>query len=95
MKENCCDSIKKITILSDGAASHFKNRFQLDELKRAPYDIKWLFSATGHGKGVVDGVDGLIKHYALRIIFDSPLKKLFKTQMILQYMFKNILMLLK
>ena len=33
LKENCCDSIKKITIVSDGAVSHFKNRFQLDELK--------------------------------------------------------------
>ena len=27
LKANYCDSIKKITIVSDGAASHFKNRF--------------------------------------------------------------------
>ena len=75
MKENCCHSIKKITIVSDGAASHFKNRFQLDELKRAPCDIKWLFSATGHGKGAVDGVGGLIKHYATSHNLREPLEE--------------------
>jgi len=26
--------------------------------------MKWLFSATGHGKGAVDGIGGLLKHYA-------------------------------
>ena len=65
LKGNCCDSIKQITIVSDGAASHFKNRFQLVELKRAPYDIKWLFSATGHGKGAVDGVALNVTYKAL------------------------------
>ena len=75
LKENCCDSIKKITIVSDGAASHFKNRFQLDVLKRAPYDIKWFFSATGHGKGAVDGVGGLIKHYATSYNLREPLEE--------------------
>ena len=78
MKANCCDSLKKITIVSDGAASHFKNRFQLYELKRAPFDIKWLFSATGHGKGAVDGVGGLIKHYVtsynLRESHEKPIQ---------------------
>ena len=68
LKDNCRDSINKITIVSDGAASHFKNVFQLYEFKRAPFDIKWLFSATGHGKGAVDGVDELIKHYATSVI---------------------------
>ena len=51
------------------------NRFQLDELKRAPYDIKWLFSATGHGKGAVDGVGGLIKHYATSHNLREPHEK--------------------
>jgi len=25
---------------------------------------KWLFSATGHGKGPCDGIGGLVKHFA-------------------------------
>ena len=75
LKANCCDSIKKITIVSDGAACHFKNRFQLYELKRAPFDIKWLFSATGHGKGAVDGVGRLIKHYATSHNLREPHEK--------------------
>ena len=75
LKENCCNSIKKITIVSDSAASHFKNRFQLDELKRVPYDIKWLYSATGHGKGAVDGVGGFIKQYATLHNLREPLEE--------------------
>ncbi|CAN7943217.1 unnamed protein product, partial [Ixodes pacificus] len=54
-----------VTYVSDGAASHFKNRFQLYELCRANYtSAKWLFSATGHGKNACDGVGGVIKHHA-------------------------------
>ena len=76
MKQNCSDSIKKkITIVSDGAASYFKYRFQLFELTRAPYDIKWFFSATGHGNGAVDGVGGLIKHYATSRNLREPHEK--------------------
>ena len=48
--------------------SNFKNRLQLYELKQAPYDIKWLYSATGHGKGAVDSV-GRSK-MLLRIIYN-------------------------
>lgn len=58
------NSIESITLVSDGAASHFKNRFQLNEFLNASMDKKWIFSATGHGKGAVDGVGGLVKHYA-------------------------------
>ena len=75
LKENCCDSIKKITIVSDDAAGHFENRFQLDKLIRTPYDIKWLFSATGHGKRAVDGMGGLINHYASSHNLREPLEK--------------------
>ncbi|CAN7995003.1 unnamed protein product [Ixodes pacificus] len=54
-----------VTYVSDGAASHFKNRFQLYELCRANYtSTKRLFSATGHGKNACDGVGGVIKHHA-------------------------------
>lgn len=66
MKNDSTDSIEQISIVTDGAASHFKNRFQLHEMKNASSNKKWLFSATGHGKGAVDGVGGLVKHYATR-----------------------------
>lgn len=54
----------QVTYVSDGAASHFKNRFQLYELGRSDYRRKWLFSATGHGKSACDGIGGVIKHLA-------------------------------
>uniref|UniRef100_UPI002915D096 hypothetical protein n=1 Tax=Escherichia coli TaxID=562 RepID=UPI002915D096 len=62
MKKNYL--VTKVTIISDGAPSQFKNRFQLHEFKHWFYEMKWLFSATGHGKGAVDGIGGLLKHYA-------------------------------
>ena len=95
LKQNCCDSIKKITIVSDGATSHFKNRFQLYELKQAPYDIKWLFSVTGHSKGAVDGVGGLIKHYAPSHNLREPHEKSIENANDFVEHFKNMQMLLK
>ena len=41
------DVKNNITIISDGAASHFKNRFQFYELGRELHEVKWIFSATG------------------------------------------------
>ena len=57
---------QSITYVSDGAASHFKNRFQLYELKTISSDTerKWIFTATSHGKGPCDGIGGLVKHHA-------------------------------
>lgn len=57
--------IDKITIISDGAAGQFKNRYQINELRNmSKKEVKWIYSATGHGKGACDGVGGLVKHYA-------------------------------
>ncbi|KAH9375526.1 hypothetical protein HPB48_012066 [Haemaphysalis longicornis] len=54
-----------VVYVSDGAASHFKNKYQLYERSRAYYmSAKWLFSATGHGKNSYDGVGGIVKHHA-------------------------------
>lgn len=52
------------TYVSDGAAAHFKNRFQFYELKSNAYVQKWLFSAPGHGKNACDGIGGVVKHSA-------------------------------
>lgn len=54
-----------VTYVSDGAASNFKNRYQLYELCHSKYtSARWIFSATGHGKNACDGVGGLLKQQA-------------------------------
>lgn len=54
-----------VTYVSDGACSHFKNKYQLFELCQKDHiSTKWIFSATGHGKNSCDGVGGLLKHQA-------------------------------
>lgn len=62
-----------VTYVSDGAASHFKNRYQLHELTKTKYlSVKWLFSATGHGKNACDGIGGLVKHHATLFNLRGP-----------------------
>lgn len=54
-----------VTYVSDGAASHFKNRYQLHQFAKDDCpQAQWLFSASGHGKNACDGVGGLVKHQA-------------------------------
>ena len=52
-------------IWSDGPSSEFKNQymcFLIQELsKKHGKPFIWKFSATSHGKGVVDGVGGKVK----------------------------------
>ncbi|KAH7941202.1 hypothetical protein HPB49_010958 [Dermacentor silvarum] len=56
----------KVTNVSDGAASHFKNRYRLYEFGKSDCpNTQWIFSATGHGKNACDGVGGLVKHQAM------------------------------
>lgn len=54
----------ELIYVSDGAASHFKNRFQLHEMAKRNEVTKWIFSATGHGKSACDGVGAVLKHQA-------------------------------
>lgn len=56
--------VKELTVVSDGAAAHFKNRYQFYELRNSKIRKNWVFSATGHGKGACDAIGGLVKHYA-------------------------------
>lgn len=60
------DTIDKITKITDGAAAHFKNRFQLYELGKKAKSMKYIFSAPGHGKGAPDGLGSLVKHFATK-----------------------------
>ncbi|CAF0990306.1 unnamed protein product, partial [Didymodactylos carnosus] len=52
-------------VLSDGAASQFKQRHLFQKLTRmmTEYVLKlsWNFFATSHGKGVVDDIGGTVK----------------------------------
>ena len=65
-KELLMDSeIQREIVWSDGPSWEFKNQFmqQLIEDLSLQYKkkINWKFSATSHGKGVVDGIDGNVK----------------------------------
>ena len=64
--------IKLINIFSDGARSQFKQKFTLSNLPLwesvLNITLTWHFSATSHGKGVVDGLGGSIKRSVWRII---------------------------
>ncbi|CAN8010828.1 unnamed protein product [Ixodes pacificus] len=69
-----------LTYISDGAPAHFKNRFQLHEFERVGHtQLKWIFSASGHGKNSCDGVGGLLKHHATVHNLRSPEERLVRT----------------
>ena len=55
-------------ILSDGCAGQFKNRKQFTTISYHEADFghkcAWIFSASGHGKSVVDGIGGTVKRLA-------------------------------
>ena len=59
----------------DGASAHFKNNFSIYNLvhHRQGFDIEacWIFTRTGHGKGLCDGVDASVKPTAIRAIMKS------------------------
>ncbi|GBO09362.1 hypothetical protein AVEN_47310-1 [Araneus ventricosus] len=54
--------ICKVIYKSDGTAQHFKQKYSICLAMLQPGDIEWHFTATGHGKGPVDGVGGTLKH---------------------------------
>jgi hypothetical protein len=63
----------RVWVRSDGAPSHFKNRFTLGWLRemQAMFELDqlwWDFSAPQHGKGPWDGIGALVKNYILRDI---------------------------
>lgn len=53
--------IKKIDVFSDGAAQHFKQRFNFVNTTLSTIPTDWHFFATSHGKGAVDGIGGTVK----------------------------------
>lgn len=67
-------SIKKIYMFSDGPTSQYKNKFNIylaanNLQKQFPNaDVSWNYSASGHGKGPMDGIGGTIKRLADRTV---------------------------
>lgn len=63
--ESVLPNVKEINCFSDGAASQFKQRYHFRNLTRIAserkIDLNWHFFATSHGKGVVDGIGGVVK----------------------------------
>lgn len=62
--------LRKIIYVSDGAKQHFKNRFQMANLKwhKQDFDVEaeWHFTPTAHGKGGHDGLAACFKREARR-----------------------------
>lgn len=57
--------ITRVFVFSDGPSSQFKNKYRyvahfLHKL-HSKVHIQWIFFATSHGKGVVDGIGGTVK----------------------------------
>ncbi|CAF1510324.1 unnamed protein product [Adineta ricciae] len=67
--------ITKISYISDGAPSHFKNHSNMINLihHRSDFNIEasWSFSASGHGKGPSDGIGATLKSGTNRSILSS------------------------
>lgn len=63
--ESVLPNVKEINCFSDGAASQFKQRYHFRNLTKIAnerkIDLNWHFFATSHGKGVVDGIGGIVK----------------------------------
>ncbi|CAF1536035.1 unnamed protein product, partial [Rotaria sp. Silwood1] len=63
--ETVLPNVEEINCFSDGAASQFKQRFHFRNLTRIAderkINLSWHFFATSHGKGVVDGIGGIVK----------------------------------
>ena len=65
--------VNHVHFVSDGAASRFKNRFTVENLRRFKADhgatADWSYVETSHGKGAVDGVWGTIRQQVLLSVY--------------------------
>lgn len=65
-----CDVITKVIYVTDGAAQHYKNRYQIANLlsHREDFgiDAEAHYHATAHGKTACDGVGAVLKREARR-----------------------------
>ena len=80
---NCPSLHMYVYLISDGAASQYKNRKNFINLcnHKADFDIaaEWHFSATSHGKGACDGLGGTVKRLAAKAILQRPFEEQIQT----------------
>jgi hypothetical protein len=86
--------ITEISIHSDGAASHFKNKDSIGYLITLRKDLKlkramWLFGCPGHGKGVWDGLGGIVKNgtAAHLVRLEKPINEVYEIFKIIKKLF--------
>lgn len=88
--------IKKIKYISDGCSGQYKNKKNVANLWYHLRDFgipaEWHFSATSHGKSVVDGIVGMIKqlvyHHSLRA--HLPGDQITTPQMMYEWVKENV-----
>ena len=63
--------IKTVKIWSDGCASQFRCQFAFFMLSKFDHSIntEWNYFEANHGKGVVDGIGGTVKHAVYSHVF--------------------------
>ena len=72
--------IKTVKFWSDGCASQFRSQFAFFMLSKFDHsiNIEWNYFEANHGKGVVDGIGGTVKHAVYshvltnRVVIKSP-----------------------
>ena len=72
--------IKTVRFWSDGWASQFRSQFAFFMLSKFDHsiNIEWNYFEANHGKGVVDGIGGTVKHavyshvFTNRVVITSP-----------------------
>jgi hypothetical protein len=73
-----CGPILEHLIRSDGAGSHFKNKYTMNFLGKYKDSeglerAVWCIGCPGHGKGAWDGLAGMIKQWLRQMILDKQL----------------------
>lgn len=91
------NKIFKITYITDGAASQYKNKKNFKTVaahkERYGIDAEWHFHATSHGKGPCDGIGGTLKRKAARASLSIEYDSVISTPLELyQWAVKNIQM---
>lgn len=68
--QNSFDCVKKVIYFTDGAAQHFKNKYNFQNLihhyEDFSVEVEWHFHATAHGKNACDGIGASVKSNARR-----------------------------
>ena len=79
--------IKTVKFWSDGCASQFRSQFAFFMLSKFDHsiNIEWNYFEANHGKGVVDGIGGTVKHavysHVLTELSSNPQSSLQSMQM--------------